>query len=273
MTPVEVDSDLLVRTDERRLGIDRRCPRIRGARGVYAAWHARCSLRSTMTTSCIWPPPRLRKALASAAILMLPACTTPTGLNSLNHRADGVTSGVEKKTRSPAKKVEPAVEAAPEGETAPPMTPEDRRAPPSSGTPSAPQSANCAYKCVDYAFKPFTCHSNWYCIGAGKDAGCLAQTSCKDTNVDVDNTSETSDGSDVCEYRCADYGYPPRECSDGYYCRTDGCLVEDNTCATAGGEGSRGGADASCEYACADYGYTAGICSGGYYCRNDGCLV
>jgi len=90
----------------------------------------------------------------------------------------------------------------------------------STGTP-APSS--CAYRCADYSYAPFTCFSNWYCIGSGASAGCLAQIPCVDTPPAPAPSS--------CQYKCTDYNYDPGDCVGGYYCQlSDGCLVPDNTC-------------------------------------------
>lgn len=136
--------------------------------------------------------------------------------------------------------------------------------------------AQCAYKCADYGFKAFTCYSNWYCIGTGANAGCLAQTSCTDTVTDTGNPNENTSNNASCQYKCTTYNYAPGECTDGFYCRySDGCLVADSTCngnGSAGGGGGGGGNQ--CTYACSTYGYVKGECSGGYYCQYaDGCLV
>ncbi len=134
----------------------------------------------------------------------------------------------------------------------------------------------CAYKCADYGYKPYTCYSNWYCIGSGTNAGCLAQITCTDTDIDVGNPNETNNTA-ACQYKCTDYYYAPGECSDGWYCRySDGCLVEDSQCkaGAASGSSSSGSAANACKWKCSDYGYVKGECSFGYYCQYaDGCLV
>ena len=105
-------------------------------------------------------------------------------------------------------------------------------------------AAQCAYKCADYGYKPFTCYSNWYCIGSGDNAGCLSQTPCTDTSIDVGNPNESS-ANNARQYKCTDYKYAAGECSDGYYCRyADGCLVEDSTCAAGAGGSSASSARA-----------------------------
>ena len=141
---------------------------------------------------------------------------------------------------------------------------------------STTQGAQCAYKCADYGYKAYSCYSNWYCIGGGTSAGCLAQTACTDTVTDTGNPNETTTGTNACKYTCTEYKYTAGECAGGYYCRySDGCLVADSTCATsASGGTSSGGGTKACTYACTDYGYVKGECSRGYYCQYaDGCLV
>ena len=90
----------------------------------------------------------------------------------------------------------------------------------STGTPAP---AACAYKCADYNYEPFTCFSNWYCIGSGESAGCLAQIPCVDTPA--------TPAANKCQYKCTDYNYEPGDCVGSYYCQfSDGCLVTDNSC-------------------------------------------
>lgn len=99
-----------------------------------------------------------------------------------------------------------------------------------STTATTTTAAQCAYKCADYGYEPFTCYSNWYCIGSGDNAGCLAQTPCTDTPIDVGNPN-ASGASSACTYACVDYNYAPGDCSGGYYCQyADGCLVADASC-------------------------------------------
>ncbi|HSO35117.1 MAG TPA: IPT/TIG domain-containing protein [Labilithrix sp.] len=90
----------------------------------------------------------------------------------------------------------------------------------SSTTTPAPA---CAYRCADYNYAPFTCYANWYCIGTGTNAGCLAQIPCVDTPPD--------EPARTCTYKCTDYNYDPGDCVGGYYCQfSDGCLVADDSC-------------------------------------------
>ncbi len=140
------------------------------------------------------------------------------------------------------------------------------------GQSATPQGAQCAYKCADYGYKPYTCYSNWYCIGGGANTGCLAQTPCTDTAIDTGNPNEKT--TTACDYKCKDYSYAPGECAEGWYCRvSDGCLVKDSTCA-ASTSGSTTSKTNACKYACGDYGYVKGECDQGYYCQYaDGCLV
>ncbi len=140
------------------------------------------------------------------------------------------------------------------------------------GTSTTPAGAACAYKCADFGYKPYTCYSNWYCIGGGASAGCLAQTACTDTVIDTGNPNEKTTA--TCDYKCTDYAYSAGECSSGWYCRyTDGCLVKDSTCA-ASTSGSTDTTSNACTYKCTDYGYAKGECTQGYYCQYaDGCLV
>ena len=128
---------------------------------------------------------------------------------------------------------------------------------------------SCAYKCADYGYSPFVCYSNWYCIGTGDNAGCLANITCTDTDQGSGNPNESTQT--ACTYKCADYAYAPGECNSGWYCRySDSCLVQDDTCKTAATTTTTN----ACKYACSDYGYVKGECSYGYYCQYaDGCLV
>ncbi|MBX3261915.1 MAG: IPT/TIG domain-containing protein [Labilithrix sp.] len=66
----------------------------------------------------------------------------------------------------------------------------------------------------------------------------------------------------ACTYACADYGYAPGECFEGWTCNaTTGCLQQQ----ACGGAGA-----ASCVYRCADYGYAPGQCAGGWLCLASG---
>ncbi|MBX3222924.1 MAG: hypothetical protein KF795_20605, partial [Labilithrix sp.] len=64
-------------------------------------------------------------------------------------------------------------------------------------------------------------------------------------------------------YTCAEYGYAPGECFEGWSCNAaTGCLQQQ----TCGG----GGGAASCVYRCTDYGYAPGQCENGWLCLASG---
>ncbi len=66
-----------------------------------------------------------------------------------------------------------------------------------------------------------------------------------------------------CAYTCAEYGYAPGECFEGWSCNAaTGCLQQQ----TCGG----GGGAASCVYRCTDYGYAPGQCENGWLCLASG---
>jgi IPT/TIG domain len=87
---------------------------------------------------------------------------------------------------------------------------------------STTTGASCAYRCGDYGYPLFTCFSNWYCIGMGESAGCLAQIACTDTVIATTNS---------CQYECSEYLYEPGDCLQGYYCNpVNDCLERDSVC-------------------------------------------
>lgn len=68
----------------------------------------------------------------------------------------------------------------------------------------------------------------------------------------------------TCTYTCAEYGYLPGECDQGWACNgATGCMYQ--TQCTGGGGGG-----AQCLYRCVDYGYAPGQCLNGWYCLPSG---
>ncbi|MBX3222811.1 MAG: hypothetical protein KF795_20020 [Labilithrix sp.] len=66
----------------------------------------------------------------------------------------------------------------------------------------------------------------------------------------------------ACTYTCAEYGYAPGECYEGWACNAaTGCLQQ---------QSCGGGAAATCVYRCSDYGYAPGQCANGWLCLASG---